>query len=132
MTSHLSHQLSEPAYHIVDCRIFGPWDPRLLAVKNYSSHFRYLYYLRILCIKIKLFAISLTSENKHVVLLLFRRSMTIFTNKNKSRMINCYRCSFDEKKNHYSLDRGSQGCSRSKIIQAISGICTTYLYFALK
>merc|ERR1712051_474348 len=63
-----------PAYHIVDCRIFGPWDPRLLAVKNNSCHFRYLYYLLILCIKIKLFAISLTSDNKHVVLLLFRRS----------------------------------------------------------
>ena len=52
----------------------GPWEPRLLAVKNYSCHFRYLYYLLILCIKIKLFAISLTSDNKHVVLLLFRRS----------------------------------------------------------
>ena len=58
----------------------GPWEPRLLAVKNYSCHFRYLYYLRILCIKIKLFAISLTSDNKGVVLLLFRRSLQTRTN----------------------------------------------------
>ena len=44
----------------------GPWELRLLAVKKNSCLFRYLYYLRILCIKIKLFAISLTSYNKHI------------------------------------------------------------------